>query len=104
MAIATPPLEASSPSTPGLARTLVPQPNLLVIFGAGGDLAWRQQLPAVYNLNVDGVLPAHFAVVGFGMAATPLPGDQHEGIGRRPGDGIQRFSRRGLDEQDWADF
>src|SRR3954465_6107592 len=104
MAIATPPLEAVSPPTPGLSRALVPQPNLLVIFGAGGDLAWRKLLPAVYNLNVDGVLPAHFAVVGFGMAATPIQGDPDEWIRRRARDGIQRFSRRGLDEEDWTDF
>ncbi len=27
----------------------------------------RKLLPAVYNLNVDGVLPSNFAIVGFGM-------------------------------------
>jgi len=48
----------------------VPQPCVLVIFGGDGDLAWRKLLPAVYNLNVDGVLPSHFAVVCFGLPST----------------------------------
>src|SRR3954453_23398197 len=104
MAIATPETEAISPATPGISRTQTPQPNLLVIFGAAGDLAWRKLMPAIYNLNVDGVLPAHFAVVGFGMGATPIQGDPDEWIRQRARDGIQRFSRRGLDEEDWADF
>ena len=43
-------------------HALLPQSNLLVIFGGDGDLSWRKLLPAVYNLNVDGVLPSHFAV------------------------------------------
>jgi hypothetical protein len=36
---------------------------------AAGDLAWRKLLPAVYNLNVEGVLPSHFATVAFGLPA-----------------------------------
>ena len=55
---------ATSTRTLSLGRT-TPEPNTLVIFGAAGDLSWRKLLPAVYNLNVDGVLPANFAVVGF---------------------------------------
>ena len=41
-----------------------------MIFGGDGDLAWRKLLPAVYNLNVDGALPSHFAVVCFGLPST----------------------------------
>ena len=47
-----------------------PQPCVLVIFGGDGDLGWRKLLPAVYNLNVDAVLPSHFAVVCFGLPST----------------------------------
>jgi glucose-6-phosphate 1-dehydrogenase len=39
-------------------------PSVLVIFGATGDLAKRKLLPALYNLNADGLLPDRFAVVG----------------------------------------
>ncbi|HEX5725502.1 MAG TPA: glucose-6-phosphate dehydrogenase [Longimicrobiaceae bacterium] len=43
-----------------------PDPLALVIFGATGDLTRRKLLPAVYRLFLGGLLPADFAVVGFG--------------------------------------
>lgn len=39
-------------------------PTILVIFGAGGDLAWRKLVPALYDLRLDRHLPAAFAIVG----------------------------------------
>jgi glucose-6-phosphate 1-dehydrogenase len=90
-----------NPLTLGIPKSLLPQPCLLVIFGAAGDLSWRKLLPAVYNLNVDGVLPANFAVVGFGIGAQ---GDPDEWIRARARDGITHFSRQPLDESHWADF
>ena len=86
-------------------KSLVPLPCQLVIFGGTGDLAWRKLLPAVYNLNVEGVLPAHFAVVAFGLPAEgPTQADPDEYIRARARDGIDRFSRRALDESHWSDF
>lgn len=41
------------------------EPCVLVIFGATGDLTARKLLPALYNLARDGLLPSHFACVGF---------------------------------------
>jgi glucose-6-phosphate 1-dehydrogenase len=88
------------------SKALVPQPNILVIFGGDGDLSWRKLLPAVYNLNVDGSLPSHFAVVCFGKPSTKEgdSGDPDEYIRARARDGITRFSRQPLDEGHWADF
>jgi glucose-6-phosphate 1-dehydrogenase len=51
---------------PRLART--PQPCALVIFGATGDLAARKLVPALYNLALQRLLPAAFAVVGAARA------------------------------------
>src|SRR4051794_16106051 len=65
--------EATNPLTLGTPRALLPRPCVLVIFGAAGDLAWRKLMPAVYNLNVDGLLPSNFAVVGFGIGAKGDP-------------------------------
>jgi glucose-6-phosphate 1-dehydrogenase len=90
-----------NPLTLGAPRTLLPQPCALVIFGAAGDLSWRKLLPAVYNLNVDGVLPANFAVVGFGLGGD---GNPDEWIQARARDGISRFSRQALGDSHWADF
>jgi glucose-6-phosphate 1-dehydrogenase len=86
-------------------RSHIPQPCQLVIFGGPGDLAWRKLLPAVYNLNIDGVLPSHFAVVGFGLPAEGnVQGEPDEYLRNRARDGISRFSRQALDEGHWADF
>jgi glucose-6-phosphate 1-dehydrogenase len=101
MATMTQPVRVENPLAGGTPHTLLPQPCVLVIFGAAGDLSWRKLLPAVYNLNVDGVLPSHFAVVGFGLGAE---GDPNEWIRARARDGISHFSRQPLDEGHWADF
>jgi glucose-6-phosphate 1-dehydrogenase len=42
--------------------------QLLVIFGASGDLTRRKLLPALFNLHKQKLLPAHFAIVGTGRA------------------------------------
>src|SRR6516165_3326652 len=101
MATAPQPISLDNPLTMGTPKGVLPQPCLLVIFGAPGDLSWRKLLPAVYNLNVDGVLPANFAVIGFGLGSE---GDPDEWIRQRARDGICRFSRQPLDESHWADF
>ena len=43
----------------------MPDPCILVIFGATGDLTARRLVPALYNLANEGLLPSHFACVGF---------------------------------------
>jgi glucose-6-phosphate 1-dehydrogenase len=90
-----------NPLIPGTATTLLPQPCVLVIFGAAGDLSWRKLLPALYNLNVDGVLPANFAVLGFGVGSQ---GDGDAWIRERARDGVAKFSRRPPDDSHTADF
>ena len=42
----------------------VPDPYLIVLFGASGDLAKRKVLPAIYNLFLEGILPQEFSVLG----------------------------------------
>ncbi len=87
------------------SSTLAPRPCVLVIFGAAGDLSWRKLLPAVYNLNADGVLPANFAVVGFGMKPDgPIEGDKDEYIRARARDGVEHNSRQPIEEASWNDF
>src|SRR5438552_1391887 len=94
-------IKKENPLTLGTGHAMLPQPCVLVIFGAAGDLSWRKLMPAVYNLNVDGVLPSNFAVVGFGLGAE---GDPDEWIRARAHDGISRFSRRRPSESYWNDF
>ena len=67
-----------------------PGPTILVVVGAGGDLAARKLLPAVYNLSVDGWLPDRFAILGIDPH---LADDAAFRVHAR--DAIDRFSRRG---------
>src|SRR5437773_11184448 len=90
-----------NPLTLGTPRSLLPQPCILVIFGAAGDLAWRKLLPALYNLNADGLLPSNFAVVGFGIGSQ---GEPEEWFRKRAHDGIERFSRQKPDDNHWRDL
>lgn len=43
-----------------------PVDQLLVIFGASGDLTSRKLIPAIFDLFIQGLLPEHFAVLGVG--------------------------------------
>jgi glucose-6-phosphate 1-dehydrogenase len=43
------------------------EPCIMVLFGASGDLSKRLLMPALYNLLLDGLLPAEFALVGIAM-------------------------------------
>ena len=49
-----------------------PQPAVVVIFGAGGDLTWRKLVPALYDLFLEKWLPSQFAVIGVGRKAMSL--------------------------------
>ncbi len=42
-----------------------PEPCILVIYGASGDLTHKKLMPAIYNLSVDGQLQPNFVCVGF---------------------------------------
>ncbi|MGH7787776.1 MAG: glucose-6-phosphate dehydrogenase, partial [Candidatus Binatia bacterium] len=75
-------------------------PTAFVIFGGGGDLAWRKLIPALFNLWLDQWLPAEFQIIGIDGKPFPLPEYlQHAR------DGIDQFSRTGkaTDEQ-WTAF
>lgn len=47
-----------------MAIVIQPDPCLLVIFGASGDLTQRKLIPSLYELYCDGYLPEPFAVLG----------------------------------------
>jgi glucose-6-phosphate 1-dehydrogenase len=60
----------------------IPEPCIVVIFGASGDLTKRKLLPALYHLDQAGLLPKDFAVVGVArrdLSATFSP-DMQDGI------------------------
>jgi len=60
----------------------VPEPCIVVIFGASGDLTKRKLLPALYHLKQQSLLPEEFAVVGVArrdLSAT-FTADMQDGI------------------------
>ena len=88
-----------NPLREGLALERVPDPCLLVVFGATGDLTSRKILPAIYNLRRAGLLPAETSVVGF--ARRPLDDDQFRHQMR---EALDRHSRVPVEEGLWDDF
>jgi glucose-6-phosphate 1-dehydrogenase len=66
----------------GAATERVPEPCIVVIFGASGDLTKRKLLPALFHLEQQGLLPKDFAVVGVArrdISAT-FAADMQDGI------------------------
>src|SRR5580765_944983 len=96
------------PSTPvlpnplreGLAEERVPEPAVMVIFGASGDLAHRKLLPALYSLTRDRLLPARFAIVGFARRA--VSDDTFREEMRAACD--EHARRRPIDPELWSSF
>jgi len=73
-----------SPAAVKASQTLVerPDPCIVVIFGASGDLTKRKLLPALYHLQQSGFLPEDIAVLGVARRSLEdfFPGDMKEGI------------------------
>jgi glucose-6-phosphate 1-dehydrogenase len=80
----------ANPLREGLQVERMPEPNAVVIFGASGDLTRRKLVPALYNLELEGLLPNGFGVVGF--ARRPIPDDTFRA---QMLEGINAFSRSG---------
>ena len=56
--------EARNPLLDGLRVRRRPDPCILVIFGASGDLTSKKLMPALYSLAFRGLLPEKFGIVG----------------------------------------
>lgn len=88
-----------NPLREGLSHRAHPKPCNVVIFGASGDLTARKLVPALYNLQVDGELPASTRVIGFARREKTDESFRGELL-----DAAQKFSRQGADPAVWADF
>ncbi|MFH1476039.1 MAG: glucose-6-phosphate dehydrogenase [Verrucomicrobiota bacterium] len=89
-----------NPLREGLRLQRTPEPCAIVIFGASGDLTKRKLVPALYNLDLERLLPNSISIVG--MARRPIPSAEFQNQMR---DGINAFSRmRPADPAVWEDF
>ena len=97
-ATAVPPL--ANPLRQGLRLARTPEPATLVLFGGSGDLAGRKLVPALYNLALQRLLPASFAVVGAARRATT-----DDAFRKELHDAVAEFSRtKPINEEVWSSF
>ncbi len=80
--------DSQNPLREGLRMERTPEPCIVVIFGASGDLTKRKLVPALYNLELERLLPNNFAVVG--LARRPAPDDEFR---QHMLEGVNQFSR-----------
>ena len=52
----------------GIQPGTPPDPCIMVIFGAGGDLTRRELVPSLFELHCKRLLPERFAVIGFSQS------------------------------------
>ncbi len=76
-----------------------PEACTVVIFGATGDLTHRKLVPALYNLQVEGALPAGVKILGF---ARREKSDEEFRAGLEELN--KKVSRSGHDDAIWSEF
>jgi len=76
----------------------LPDNQILVIFGASGDLTKRKLIPALYSLEIQNLLPEKFAIVG--VSRTESSDDNFRDAMKK---GLQKYSGE-KDESKVADF
>jgi glucose-6-phosphate 1-dehydrogenase len=90
---------AENPLLEGLESTLTPEPCVLVVFGASGDLTRRKIFPALYALALRNLLPESFAVLG--VARTAWEDDEFRG---RMEAAVREFGRDEFRQDVWDEL
>ncbi|NJK99858.1 MAG: glucose-6-phosphate dehydrogenase [Spirulinaceae cyanobacterium SM2_1_0] len=88
-----------NPLRVGLQQERTPEPLILVIFGASGDLTQRKLVPAIYQLKQERRLPPEITVVGVARRDW-----SHDYFREQMRQGVDEFGI-GIDrEETWQDF
>jgi glucose-6-phosphate 1-dehydrogenase len=77
----------------------VPEPGIMVIFGASGDLTARKLVPALYDLASQRRLPMEFAVVGVSRTAL-----SHEEFRGRLREAVEEHRSGKISDDVWESF
>ncbi|HEU5254155.1 MAG TPA: glucose-6-phosphate dehydrogenase [Solirubrobacterales bacterium] len=77
----------------------VPKSQVIVLFGATGDLARRKLLPGMFHLMRVGLMPEKFRIVG--AARKPLDVEEFRALAR---EAVAGSSREGGDPEAWERF
>ncbi len=88
-----------NPLRVGLQQQRMPEPNIIVFFGASGDLVKRKLVPALYHLKRERRLPPELTIVG--IARREWSDDYFREQMR---EGVEEFSDGVGSEALWQDF
>jgi glucose-6-phosphate 1-dehydrogenase len=88
-----------NPLRVGLQQQSIPEPNIIVFFGASGDLTKRKLVPALYKLRKERKLPPETTIVGIARRDW-----SHEHFREQMREGITEFSDGIGDESLWDEF
>jgi glucose-6-phosphate 1-dehydrogenase len=80
-------------------RGQVPDDQVIVLFGATGDLAKRKLLPGIFHLARVGLMPGRFRIIGCARHAIEL--DEFRELAR---ESVEGSGRRSLDAEQWERF
>jgi glucose-6-phosphate 1-dehydrogenase len=76
-----------------------PDPHVIVLFGATGDLARRKLIPGLFHLGQAGLLPDEYRIIG-----TSLDDLSEEDFRAHARDALGEFCRVDFDESQWDAF
>ena len=83
----------------GLQQERTPEPQIIVIFGASGDLTQRKLVPALYKLRRERRIPPETTIVGVARRDW-----SHDYFREHMREGIEQFSDGIGHEEVWQDF
>lgn len=88
-----------NPLRVGLQQDKIPEPQILVIFGASGDLTQRKLVPAIYQMKLERKLPPELTIVGVARRDW-----SHEYFREHMREGVEQFGGGLVSEDTWQEF
>jgi glucose-6-phosphate 1-dehydrogenase len=88
-----------NPLRVGLQQDRIPEPQILVIFGASGDLTQRKLVPALYQMKLERRLPPELTIVGVARREW-----SHDFFREHMREGVEDYGGGIHSEEIWNDF
>ena len=88
-----------NPLRVGLQQDRIPEPQILVIFGASGDLTQRKLVPALYQMKLERKLPPEITIVGVARREW-----SHDFFREHLREGVEAFGGGLYSQALWDDF
>ncbi|NEQ76909.1 MAG: glucose-6-phosphate dehydrogenase [Okeania sp. SIO2C9] len=88
-----------NPLRVGLQQDRIPEPQILIIFGASGDLTQRKLVPALYQMKLERRLPPELTIVGVARREW-----SHDYFREQMRTGVEEFGGGLQSENLWNDF